>query len=195
MRWIVDTSAWSRRGQQKVADQLRAVVRRGDELAFSPPVLIEVLRGPQVADVAEERAKLTADVPVLPVSPDTFELAAGAMEQLAEHSADGHRVPIPDLLTAVIAHEHGAGVLHCDGPFALLSEHAGLSFPEDELEFDAPDSCSNPAARQRELKKQLNQTLHLMPIDEAEKLLEAAVQQARSQAARYEARGGAEQSR
>lgn len=182
MRWIVDTSAWSRRGQQKVTDQLENVVRRGDELAFSPPVLIEVLRGPQGADVAEERARLTADVPILAASADTFELAADAMTKLAEHSADGHRVPISDLLTAVIAHEHGAGVLHCDGHFTLLSEHAGLSFPEEELEFDAPDSSSNPAARQRELKKKLNQALHRLPVDEAETLLEETVGKAQSQA-------------
>lgn len=182
MRWIVDTSAWSRRGQKKVADQLAEVVRRGDELAFSPPVLIEVLRGPQGAAVAEERAKLTADVPVLPLSADTFELAADAMEKLAEHSPEGHRVPISDLVTAVIAHEHGVGVLHCDGHFKLLSEHAGLSFPEDELEFDPPDGSSNPAARQRELKGQLNQALHQLPIDEAERFLEEAVEKAQSQA-------------
>lgn len=181
MRWIVDTSAWSRRAQQKVADQLSDVVRAGDELAFSPPVLIEVLRGPQGAAVASERAKLEGDIPVLAVSAGTFELAADAMEVLANHSLEGHRIPISDLLTAVIAHEHGAGVLHCDGDFELLSNHAGLRFPENRLEFEGSGASSHPAARQRELRKELAHELHQLPFEEAEKLLEEWLAHARSQ--------------
>lgn len=181
MRWIVDTSAWSRRGQQEVRDQLRAVVQAGDQLAFSPPALIEVLRGPQGADVAAQRAKLAGDIPVLAFSANGFDLAIDSMEVLAEHSPEGHRVPVADLLTAVIAHEHGAGVLHCDGHFKLLSEHAGLAFPETSLKFETGGVPFHPAARQRELRNEIKQELHRLPFDQAEKLLQEWLAQVRSE--------------
>lgn len=163
-----------------MAGQLKYVINGGDELAFSPPVLLELLRGPQGAQVAELRAKLAADIPVLPVSEETFKLAGDAMERLAGHSSEGHRIPISDLVTAVIADEHGAGVLHCDDDFERLSKHAGLGFPERRLEFDHSGSSNNPAARQRELRKELNQALHQLPLGEAEALLEQWVAQVRS---------------
>ncbi|KAB2846520.1 MAG: PIN domain nuclease [Hyphomicrobiaceae bacterium] len=180
MRWIVDTSAWSRRGQQRVADQLREVVEGGSELALSPQVLIEVLRGPQGDDVAVERARMNEALPILPITAESFGLAVDAMEVLARHGAESHRVPITDLLTAVIAHEHGAGVLHCDGHYALLSTHAGLSFPQKQLEFESDAASDHPAARQRELRRQLNQALHRLSIEDAEALLGKWLAQARS---------------
>lgn len=163
-------------------ERLAEVVSGGDELVLSPPVLIEILRAPQGSDVASERARLTADLQVLPFSPNTLEIAADAMELLADHEPEAHRLPVADLLTAVVAHEQGVGVIHCDDDFEALANHAGLTFPEERLEVDSDRGSPHPiAGRQRELKKQLFQVLHQLPVDDAEKLLESWVAQAQRQ--------------
>ena len=47
-----------------------------------------------------------------------------ALRELAARGA--HRLPIPDVLIAACAQQHGLGVLHLDRHFDLLSEHLGL---------------------------------------------------------------------
>jgi hypothetical protein len=62
--------------------------------------------------------------------------------------------------------------VHIDGDFESLAEHSGLRFPHQRLRL--PDNLARsagPAARQRELRKDLNQRLHAVPIADAERLL------------------------
>jgi predicted nucleic acid-binding protein len=50
---------------------------------------------------------------------ETFATAAGAQRELA--GSGRHRVPIPDLLVAACAQQHGADVVHVDRHFDLLA--------------------------------------------------------------------------
>ncbi len=55
----------------------------------------------------------------LRVDAETFSIAETAQRELASRSQ--HRIPIPDLLIAACAHQHGAGVLHVDRHYDALS--------------------------------------------------------------------------
>lgn len=183
MRWLVDTSAWARRALPGIAEQLDAILDEDPEaeLVLSPAVLLELMRGPQGEAVAHERHELEGSLQVLEADARTFALAADAMERLAEHAPEAHRLPIPDLLTAALAHQHGCGVVHVDGDFALLAAESGLSFEARGLELPPDDGdAPNPALRQRALKRELAQLLHQMTISDAEAFLETAVEQARA---------------
>lgn len=50
---------------------------------------------------------------------ETFAAAAGAQRELAARS--NHRVPIPDLLIAACAQQHGADVVHRDRHYDVLA--------------------------------------------------------------------------
>jgi predicted nucleic acid-binding protein len=50
---------------------------------------------------------------------ETFATARTAQRELAAMSR--HRVPIPDLLIAACAHQHGADVLHVDRHYDVLA--------------------------------------------------------------------------
>jgi predicted nucleic acid-binding protein len=51
---------------------------------------------------------------------ETFAAAASAQRDLADSGR--HRVPIPDLLIAACAQQHGADVLHVDRHFDVLAD-------------------------------------------------------------------------
>jgi hypothetical protein len=144
MRWLVDTSAWSRRGVPEVREQLEALLDEdaSNELALSGPVLLELLTAPQGAAVAAEHAVLSE----LVVAPDaeTFRLAARMMERLALSGPEHHRRPVADLLTAALAHQHDCGLVHIDRDFELIAEHGGLPFTQRRLHL--PESGDGPLA-------------------------------------------------
>lgn len=184
MRWIVDTSAWARRDDPAVNDQLNALLSAGGELVLSPAVLLELLRGPQGEQVAEERESLTAAMTTLAADAETFEIAAGAMEQLALYAPEAHRLPVTDLVTAALAHQHECGVAHIDGDYEHIAEHGGLAYKHRRLSLSTERGEQHPiAGRQRALKRELAQLLHQLPIKDSEALLERVVQEAREAAA------------
>lgn len=181
-RWLLDTSAYSRRGVRVVGDELARRLDAGDELCLSAPVLLELLRAPRGAAVAAALEGLTDAFEVVALTPNTTKLAAEAMVTLAERSPDAHRLPIADLLTAAQASELGFGVLHVDHDFDVLST-SGLQF-ESEMVCSPDDLPSgtqqSPAARQRELRRVLNRTLSQLSIDDAQRLLGSFVEQAQA---------------
>lgn len=180
MRWIVDTSAWSRRATPKVNEQLNDILSEADDGVFvlSPAVLLELLRGPQGDDVAVERETLTASMELLSVDATTLALAADAMVALATHDAVAHQLPPSDLITAALAHQHGCGVVHVDDDFQRLAHHSGLRFEQRRIELsDGHSGSGHPVAdRQRELKRELAALLHRKPASEAEAFLERFVE-------------------
>jgi predicted nucleic acid-binding protein len=183
VRWIPDTSAWSRRGLPTIAQQIQEILDEDaeSELVLTLPVAVEVLRGPQGEAVAAERAALDAAMSRLEINDEIAAAALDAQVRLASHDAESHRIPLSDLLTAASAVHHGCGVIHIDGDFELLAQHGGLEFEHRRLVL--PDSVStpvSPAAKQRELRRELARLLHQLPIDEAEQLLERAVRDVRS---------------
>jgi predicted nucleic acid-binding protein len=184
VRWVVDTSAWARRDNPAVRQQLNALLDEGGELVLSPAVLLELLRGPQGQQVAEERESLTAAMTTLAADAQTFEIAAGAMERLALHAPEAHRLSVADLVTAALAHQHECGVAHVDGDYEQIAEHAGLTYKHRRLALNAEGGEQHPmAGRQRALKKELAQLLHQLSTRDAEALLERVVQEAREAAA------------
>lgn len=185
MRWILDTSVWARADRDDVRGQIEQFLG-GDEgeLVLAPSVELEMLRGPQGEAVAARRSELEAAMDVLRVDAETFVLAADAMQELARYEREAHRRPLADLITAALAHQHGCGVIHVDGDFEVLAAHSGLTFPAVRLKLDHRRGQrarrAHPAAKQRELKTQLAQLLHQMPIGEAEAFLDEVVTRARA---------------
>ena len=178
MTWILDTSAFARRDVPAVAALLAELLEH-DELALAPAVLLELLRGPQRSDVAAFRAELETSFRVLEAGPEVFALVASAMVELAATGPRAHRLPIADLHTAALAHLAGAGVLHLDGDYPAIAETTSLDFAHRAVcTHEDLGSATGPhpaAARQRELRAQLNQLLHAMPVVEAEAFLKDAV--------------------
>jgi predicted nucleic acid-binding protein len=158
MRWLVDTSAWSRRGIPEIRDQLKALLEEDDdnELALSGPVLLELLTGPQGAAVAAEHAQLRDAVAIIALDDETIRLAAKMMEQLARAGREHHRRPIADLLTAALAHQHDYGLVHVDRDFELIASHGGLPFTQRRLHLHGSDDAPHPAETQRALKRELS---------------------------------------
>ncbi len=181
MRWIVDTSAWSRLHRAEVREQVEELLGEDSELVLSPAVELEILRAPQWDAVSAKRRELEEAMDVLRADAETFSLAADAMERLARHRAEAHRRPIADLITSALAHQHGCGVIHLDGDFELLAEHGGLAFDvvRVKLADGGMEPTAHPAAKQRQLKTELAQLVHQMPLDQAERFLAGVVDQAR----------------
>lgn len=89
------------------------------ELCLCPVTELELLFS---ARSHPEYEALEADLAAfrsLPMTASTFAAARDGQRRLA--SRGNHRVPIPDLLIAACAQEHGADVLHVDRHFDLLA--------------------------------------------------------------------------
>ncbi len=153
------------------------------EIVLSPQVLLELLRGPQGEAVAEENRRLQSSFRVLTTDEETYRLAAAAMEQMALASPEAHRLPITDLVTSALAHQHDAGVLHCDGDYDAIAADGGLRFAVRRIcEPEDLASAAHPiAADQRALKRQLFQLLHQRPVTDAETFLRQTVDELRRQ--------------
>lgn len=166
--------------------QLRELLAdEADELVLSPAVELEILREPQHAAVAQRREELERAMDVLEATPETFSLAADAMERLAAYEANAHRRPVVDLVTAALAHQHHCGIIHHDGDYEIIAEKGGLavSLFRITLDEEAAAGAVHPARRQRQLRTELAGLIHQLPVAEAEELLDAIVRQARERVA------------
>lgn len=182
LRWIVDTSAWARRAKPAVRDQIKSILEESDDsrLVMAPTVMLELLRGPQGDAVAAERSRLLDHMELLAADTETFALAADAMERMAAWAPEGHRIAIADLITAALAHQHRCGVIHCDRDFLELAEHSGLAFEQRMLASPESGESNATARPQRQLRAELAQLLHRMPVDSAEAFLTDAIERARA---------------
>jgi len=187
MIWILDTSAWARRDVPAVRRALDEMMGdEGIEFVLSPAVLLELLRGPQGGAVAQEHRLLRESFRILAADAETFRLAAEAMEQMALVAPEAHRIPITDLVTAALAHQHGGGVLHFDGDYDTIAANSALHL-ETRLVCRAEDLSSTDehpiAGAQRALKRELFQLLHHRSVADAEAFLRQAVDDLRRQIA------------
>ena len=109
-RLIVDKSAYVR-GRIDVAP--------GDDLCLCVVTRLELLdsarSGADYLTLEEDLAEFHD----LSMDAGTFAVALSAQRELA--ALGHHRVPLPDLLIAACAHQHGAGVIHVDRHYDTLA--------------------------------------------------------------------------
>jgi len=122
---LLDHSAWGRRRQPAVREQIAAALR-AEAAAVCLPFLLEAGYS---ATSARDHEGLIADLARLPrveVTPAVERLALQAQGKLAQ--IGHHRLPPADLIIAACAHEAGAGVLHYDRDYDLIAKHTALEF-------------------------------------------------------------------
>ena len=107
---LVDKSAFVRGAADTTAE---------DELCVCAVTRMEVLYSARSPAAYTEIDQRLAEFRELRMDAETFAVAMGAQRELAVSSR--HRVPIPDLLIAACAHQHGADVLHVDRHFDVLA--------------------------------------------------------------------------
>jgi len=89
-------------------------------LCVCPIIELEVLYSARSPAEYEEVEQRLAQYRSLPMDAQTMSAARAAQRDLA--AASRHRIPIPDLLIAACAQQHGAGVLHVDRHYDVLAE-------------------------------------------------------------------------
>jgi predicted nucleic acid-binding protein len=120
-RFLIDTSAAARMRLTAVADRLEPLII-GGLVATCATLDAEALysaRSP--AEYEQVRADRREAYEYLPTDDDHWQRAFDAQRELARtgrHRAAG----IADLLTAVLAAEHGMTVLHYDSDFEIVAE-------------------------------------------------------------------------
>lgn len=131
---LLDNSAWARLGGGALpaerADAVAAWMIEGD-LAVCLPFLLEA--GYSARSASDHRAMM-ADLDRLPrveIDRDIERLALGAQGELAR--AGHHRLAPADIVIAACAHQAGAGVLHYDRDYDVLSEYTSLTFDSEWL--------------------------------------------------------------
>ncbi len=125
-RFLIDTSAASRMRLRAVAERLEPLIT-GGLVATCATLDAEALYS---ARSSREYEEVRADRPVayeyLPTDDEHWQRAFDAQRALARTGR--HRaVGIADLLTAVLAAEHGMTVLHYDADFEIVAEVLPLS--------------------------------------------------------------------
>lgn len=118
--FLVDKSAWEwARRDDTAAEELSGLVREGHVLAGSHLTAMELAYSARNADdhariIARQRAARW-----LPVTEAVMDRALEIISRLAQRGH--HRIPIPDVIIAATAEQHGATVLHVDGDYDLIA--------------------------------------------------------------------------
>lgn len=120
---IVDKSAWVRAAEPAYAPGWEALSAR-DRLRMCDVTILEVLVSARSASDASEIERDLDAFPRARMDAATFSAARAALRELAAVGA--HRLPIPDVLIAACAQQHGLGVLHLDRHFGVLGDRLGF---------------------------------------------------------------------
>jgi predicted nucleic acid-binding protein len=118
---LADKSAWERAADTRVREGWSEAMLEG-RIVTSLPVRFELLfsaRDAQAFAALEARLAALRD---LSVTATVQRAAMGAMRELAGLGPLHHRIPLPDLLVAAVAQEHGIAVLHEDRHFERLQQ-------------------------------------------------------------------------
>ena len=118
--YAVDTSAW-RRGPQfpAVQNALRAKERQG-QLCLVPTTVLEMGYSAQSGKEWDRLMGFIAGFAELPLRPQTRE-AAVRLQGLLWHKGLVRSVGVFDVMTAAVALDHGAIILHYDRDFEILA--------------------------------------------------------------------------
>jgi predicted nucleic acid-binding protein len=123
---LADKSASERAGDPRVGAAWTAAVRAG-RVVTCMPVRYELLFSTRDADsfvALESRLAALRDVAV---TSSVQRAAMTAHRELARLGRLHHRVPLPDLLIAAVAQEHGLTIVHEDRHFELLQRVMSFS--------------------------------------------------------------------
>lgn len=120
---IVDKSAWVRATEPAYASGWNAL-SAADRLRLCDVTILEVLVSARSASDARELERGLDAFPRVRMDATTFGAARAALRELAARGA--HRLPVPDVLIAACAQQHGVGVLHLDRHFDVLAAHMGF---------------------------------------------------------------------
>lgn len=116
---LADKSAWERAGHEDVREEWARALRSG-RIVICVPVRYELLYSARSAGAFEEIERGLAALREVAITAAVQRAALRAMRELAPLGR--HRMPLPDLLIAGAAQEHGLTVLHQDRHFEQLQE-------------------------------------------------------------------------
>ncbi len=120
---LADKSAYEQQRHSELVDEtLRALAADG-ALAICEIVALELLYSARNPDDYEQRWADMQALPWLAVTHAVMMRALSVQRQLAGRGQ--HRRPLPDLIVAATAAEHGATVLHYDRDFDLIAAVTG----------------------------------------------------------------------
>lgn len=120
--YLADKSALSRMTHASVAERLAPLIL-GGHLATCAIIDLEVLYSARSLRDYEEILAERSALPSLPMTEKIAGRALDAQHRLARRGQ--HRVPLPDLLIAATAEEHGLAVIHYDRDFDRIAEVTG----------------------------------------------------------------------
>lgn len=123
--FVADKSAFEQQRHSDAADGLLKALAADGALFMTEIVALELLYSARSPADYEQRWNGLATLPWLHLTEAGARRALDIQRLLAAGSM--HRRPIPDLLVAATALEHGATVLHYDHDFDLITEATGLS--------------------------------------------------------------------
>jgi hypothetical protein len=118
--WLLDKSAAARSADARVGAQLAELA---GTLYLCPVGRLEQLYSARSAqDYSAVADELRETFPFVTAPPDVFDRALELQQDLAHHHGMWHRTPIPDLLIACTALDHGLGIIHVDRDFERIAE-------------------------------------------------------------------------
>ena len=118
--WIIDKSAAARAGDPVVGPQL---IDMAGSLFVCPIGELEQLYSARSArDYDELKSELRANFEIIAAPSDILDRALQLQRDLAHHHGMWHRTPIPDLVIAETALQHGLGIVHVDRDFERIAE-------------------------------------------------------------------------
>ena len=122
---LADKSAFEQQRHSVAADGLLKALAADGALYMTEVVALELLYSTRGRVDYERRWDGLATLPWFHLTAEVSARALDIQRRLARRGQ--HRRPIPDLLVAATALEHGAIVLHYDRDFDLIAEVTGLS--------------------------------------------------------------------
>lgn len=124
-RYLADKSAYEQQRHSNAADELLKALAGEGALYMTEVVALELLYSARNRADYDRRWDGLRTLPWLQLTAAVSARALEVQRQLARRGQ--HRRPIPDLLVAATALEHGATVLHYDRDFDLIGEVTELS--------------------------------------------------------------------
>lgn len=124
-RYLADMSAFEQQRHSETADGLLKALAADGALCMTEIVALELLYSARNREDYLTRWDGLLALPWLHLTAEVASRALTLQRELARHGT--HWRPIPDLLVAATALEHGATVLHYDRDFDLIAEVTDLS--------------------------------------------------------------------